>query len=128
MKAIVGLVIVGLFLIVGGIGGCMYYGPEYNVYSAKMAGQATLAEANSSRFAQVAQSKAKSEAAEFEARAEVTRAYGVAKANKIIADGLGGPAGYLDYLKIQALTDSKDRIIYVPTEASLPITEAGRRP
>lgn len=127
MKAIVGLVVVGLFLIVGGVSGCMYYGPQYNVYSATMNGKATLAEANSSRFAAVAQSKAKSEAAAYEAQAEVTRAYGVAKANKIIADGLGGPEGYLEYLKIQALADTNNRLIYVPTEAALPVTEAGRR-
>jgi hypothetical protein len=39
---------------------------------------------------------------------------------------LGGPEGYLRYLQIQALEDSKASLIYVPTEAGLPVTEARR--
>ena len=39
---------------------------------------------------------------------------------------LGGPDGYLRYLQIQALEESKASLIYVPTEAGLPVTEATR--
>lgn len=110
-----------------GVGGCMYYGPQYSVYSATMNGKATLAEANSSRFAAVAQSKAKWEAADFEAKAEVRRAQGAADANRILQGSLGGPEGYLRYLQIQALQENKGAaLIYVPTEAGLPITEGSR--
>ena len=49
-----------------------------------------------------------------------------AKANKILQNSLGGPEGYLRYLQIQALEDTKAGLIYVPTEAGLPITEARR--
>ena len=57
---------------------------------------------------------------------EVERAKGVAEANRIVADGLGGPEGYLRYLYIEHLAQSQGQIIYVPTEGGLPILEAGR--
>ena len=56
------------------------------------------------------------------------RAQGAAKANKILQDSLGGPEGYLRYLQIQALEESKASLIYVPTEGGLPVTEASRLP
>jgi hypothetical protein len=56
----------------------------------------------------------------------VIRAEGAAKANKILQDSLGGPEGYLRYLQIQALEGTKASLIYVPTEAGLPVTEARR--
>ena len=39
---------------------------------------------------------------------------------------LGGPEGYLRYLQIQALAETRASLIYVPTEAGLPVTEARR--
>lgn len=128
MRSLIALGFAVVVLLVAGVAGCMAYGPEYQVYTAKMSGQAALAEANGSRFAAVAQSKAKMEAASYEAQSEIIRAKGVAAANKIVADGLGGPEGYLRYLYIQNLEQSNNRIIYVPTEAGLPILEAGHRP
>ena len=65
------------------------------------------------------------------AKAEVRRAEGIASANKIIAEGLGGPAGYLRWKFIEMLEETSNNpgrtIIYIPTEAGLPILEAGRR-
>jgi hypothetical protein len=51
---------------------------------------------------------------------------GAATANRVLQNSLGGPEGYLRYLQIQALEDNKATLIYVPTEAGLPMTEAGR--
>jgi regulator of protease activity HflC (stomatin/prohibitin superfamily) len=71
--------------------------------------------------------KAKRDAAEMEAEAEVTRANGVAKANKIIGDSLKENESYLRYLWIMSIDhESAKTIIYIPTEANLPILEAGR--
>lgn len=64
--------------------------------------------------------------AELDAQAEIARARGVSEANKIIADGLGGPEGYLRYLSIEAMKNRQGDTVYVPTEAGIPITEAGR--
>ena len=106
----------------GGLAGC----PAYNVYSQQMSGKARLAEAQSSRQVAVLEARAKMESAKSLAQAEITRASGAAKANHILQNSLGGPEGYLRYLQIQALQDSNARLIYVPTESGLPITEAAR--
>ncbi|NUR44789.1 MAG: membrane protease subunit [Sphingomonas sp.] len=100
--------------------------PQYRVYSQRLAGEAALAEAQSSRQVAILEARAKKESAISLAEAEVIRAEGAAKANHILQNSLGGPEGYLRYLQIQALEDSKASLIYVPTEAGLPVTEARR--
>lgn len=100
--------------------------PQYRVYQQRLAGEAALAEAQSSRQVAILEARAKKESAISLAEAEVIRAEGAAKANKILQDSLGGPEGYLRYLQIQALEDTKANLIYVPTEAGLPVTEARR--
>lgn len=121
---------VGTFLFVGVICGALYGCPQYNVYEQRMSGEAELAKAQYSKQVAVQTSQSKLDAAKLEAQTDVTRAEGVAKANKILADGLGGPEGYLRWKYIQMLEDtaqsSSKTIIYVPTEGAMPILEAGR--
>ena len=100
--------------------------PQYRVYQQRLAGEARLAEAQSSRQVAILEARAKKESAISLAEAEVIRAEGAAKANRILQDSLGGPEGYLRYLQIQALEETKASLIYVPTEAGLPVTEAKR--
>lgn len=101
--------------------------PKYNVYASRMNGSAILAHAQSSREVAVAEAKAKMESAELLAKADVSRAIGAAQANRIIGDSLKGNEAYLRYLWIQNLENSKEhQVIYVPTEAGLPILEANR--
>lgn len=105
-----------------GLWGC----PTYNVYSQEMAGKAKLAEAQSSRQVATLEAKAKLKSAKMLADAEIIRAEGAAKANRVLHGSLGGPEGYLRYLQIQAV-DAKDAtIIYVPTEGGLPLLESSR--
>lgn len=104
-------------------GGC----PYYNVWEQEMSGKAELSRASQNRQIEVQKAKAASEAATMYAEAEIARAKGVSESNEIIKDGLGGPEGYLRYLYIEGLKDSACEIIYVPTEAGLPILEAGKR-
>lgn len=59
-----------------------------------------------------------------DAEIEVARAKGVAEANKIIADSISQQ--YIQYLWVQGLNDGSSEVIYVPTEANLPILEASR--
>lgn len=118
--AVLGVVIVG-----GGLGSCAAYN-GVRVWNAETAGKAALAEATQNRQIKTLEAKAKEESAQFEARAEVVRAKGVAEANDIIMTKLGGPEGYLRYLQIQALDSKNATLIYVPTESGLPITEASR--
>lgn len=111
------LCLFGLFAVMGGC-------PVYKVWQQDLEGRAELARAEQNRQIAIEEAKAAEQSALSYANAEVTRAEGVAKANAIIADGLGGPDGYLRYLWIQNLPNGKT--VYVPTEAGLPVTEAGR--
>lgn len=118
-----------LFLLIvvvgGGLGSCAAYN-SMRVWNAETAGEAELAQARQNRQIATLEAEAKLESAKLLAQAEVERAKGVAEANRIVANGLGGPEGYLRYLYIENLSQSQGKIIYVPTEAGLPILEAGR--
>jgi hypothetical protein len=123
MKSIIIVALAGA--ICGALSGCDMY-PPYRIYEQRINGEAELAKQQYAKQVIVQEAEAKKQAAQAYADAEVIRANGVAKANKIVADGLGGPEGYLKYLQIQAMQDTKNQVIYVPTEAGLPILEAGR--
>ncbi len=62
--------------------------------------------------------------AKKDAEIEVARANGVAQSNKIIAGSID--ENYLRYLWINGLSKNEMQVIYVPTEANLPIMEASR--
>jgi regulator of protease activity HflC (stomatin/prohibitin superfamily) len=92
-----------------------------------MAGKAELAHAISAKQVAIQTAHATMESASLLADAEIARARGVAEANKIIADGLKGHDEYLRYLWIDKVAGTAQReIVYVPTEAGIPILEAGR--
>lgn len=108
------------------IAGAMWGMPQYGVYSQRLSGEAELANADYSRQVAVREAMAKKDSAVLLAEAEVERAKGVAQANKIIGDSLKDNEAYLRYLFVNNLENTKDQIIYVPTEANLPILEAAR--
>lgn len=106
---------------------CLMFGvPVYKVWQQEMTGKAELSRAEQNRQIRIQEAKAKKEAAVFEAEAEVERAKGVAAANKIIGASLSENENYLRYLWIQSLYEGNSDVIYVPTEANLPILEANR--
>lgn len=125
LKLAGGVALLAVVTVGGGLGGCAAFN-SIRVWNAETAGEAELAQATQNRKIRVLEAQAKLDSAKLNAAAEVERAKGVAEANKIVADGLGGPEGYLRYLYINNLENSKGQIIYVPTEAGLPILEAGR--
>lgn len=98
------------------------------VWGAEMSGRAILAESEFSRQARVEEAKAKAAAAELEGRAELTRAEYSAKANEALSEGLGGPEAYFRYLYIRMLEEqgTQGQVIYIPTEAGMPVLEANR--
>jgi regulator of protease activity HflC (stomatin/prohibitin superfamily) len=109
------------------MGGC----PRYKVWERHMAGEAELAQATANRQIAVQEAQAKREAAIELAQAEIERAKGVAGANAIIAESLKGNESYLRYLwitEVASVGKNGKTVVYVPTEANLPILEATRRP
>lgn len=95
--------------------------PHYKVWKQGMNGQAALAEAEQSKMIQVQTAKAELESAKLRAEAIQT----IGKAAK----------EFPEYRKQEfigafgdALRDGKiQQIIYVPTEANIPVLEAGKR-
>jgi len=116
----IGLAVCALIALL--MGGC----PHYDVWQQGLAGQAALARATQDRQIAIQEAQAKREAAVMLAQAEVERAKGVAAANKIIGDSLRNNEDYLRYLFVNGLENTKNQVIYVPTEANLPILEAQR--
>ena len=125
-RAIGVLIVVGLGFLLGlvplGMWGC----PTYNVWQKELAGKAELKQAEWNRQIAIQEANAKKESATFLAAAEVERAKGVAEANRIIGESLQGNESYLRYLWIQGLQDGSSEVIYIPTEANLPLLEATR--
>jgi hypothetical protein len=111
-----------IILIAAGMYGC----PQYHVWSQGLVGQAELRRAEQNRQIKIQEATAHQESAKHLAQAEIERAKGVAEANKIIGASLTNNEAYLRYLWIHALENGKSDVIYVPTEANLPILEAGR--
>jgi regulator of protease activity HflC (stomatin/prohibitin superfamily) len=127
-KSIIAVFSVGgmflLGLIILGMWGC----PQYTVYEQRLLGESELAKANYSKQTKVQEAIATQESASHLADAEIERARGVAQANKIIGTSLKDNEAYLRWLYIEALKEKQGtEVIYVPTEAGLPILEAGKR-
>jgi regulator of protease activity HflC (stomatin/prohibitin superfamily) len=99
---------------------------KFNLWSSALKGESELRRADWNRQIQVREAQAKLDASVMLAKSEIERAKGVAEANKIIGESLKGNEAYLRYLWIDSLQHTEDKIIYVPTEAGLPILEANR--
>ncbi len=108
--------VIAALLLVGLIGGCAVVQPKYTLYKAGITKRVKVEEARAAR-----------DSATQYAEAEVIRARGVARANEIIANSI--TPEYLRYFYIQNLAEVQaagGTVIYIPTEAGLPILEAGR--
>lgn len=112
-------------LVVAGMAGF----PQYNVWQQRLAGEAELSRASQSRQIAIQEALAKKDAAANLAEAEIIRASGVAKANQIIGESLKQNEAYLKYLWITEVANNQKgtNTVYIPTEANLPILEAGKR-
>lgn len=108
-------VVIGLILI------WILVKPYYRVWSQEMRGKAALAEAKQSKMIQTEQARAELESAQLRAQAV-----------KIMGQAAKDYPEYREQEFIGAFGEALregniSQIIYVPTESSLPILEAGKR-
>ncbi len=97
--------------------------PKYNVWRSELAGRAELARAEQNRQIKIEEAKANLEAEKLNAQAEVERAKGAAEAIKIENGQL--TTTYIQYLWVRQQSSNQiQKIVYIPTEASMPILEA----
>ena len=115
LAAVVVAIIVGIF----------FAFQAAKVYSKEQTGKAKLAEARFSKQVQLEQAKANLESQKLNSKAEVERARGAAQAIEIESGKL--TENYIRYLWVQQQDNLNDKtVVYIPTEAGLPITESGR--
>ena len=100
--------------------------PNYRVWQQNKEGEAELARAEQNRQIAIQEARAKEESAKSLANAEIIRAQGIAEANRIIGDSLKNNDAYIHYLWVEALRETKNAVVYIPTESGIPITEANR--
>lgn len=96
--------------------------PRYAVWQQEMAGRAEFAKAEQNRQIKIEEAKANLEAEKLNAQAEVERAKGAAEAISI-ENGALSPT-YIQYLWVRQQNNAANKVIYIPTEANLPILEA----
>ena len=99
--------------------------PYYEVWQQEMSGKAEFAKAEQNRKIKIEEARANLEAEKLNAQAEIERAKGAAEAIKI-ENGSITPT-YIQYLWVRQQGGVEDKVIYIPTEANLPILEAGSR-
>ncbi|MCL2411258.1 MAG: hypothetical protein FWC97_06395 [Treponema sp.] len=117
-------VAVGIFVFLGLIFALMVGCPHYNVWQQEMAGRAELSRAEQNKQVLVIEAEAMLEVERLNAQMEVERARGAAQAMEIIQEKLTHE--YLIYRWIMELGQTQNTVIYVPTDGTLPILEAGR--
>ncbi len=119
-------IVISLVVLVAFVGILMFGMPIYRVWSQEMRGKAQLAEAEQNRRIKVEEARANLEAEKLNAKAEIERAKGAAEAIKI-ENGTLTPT-YIQYLWVRNQSNLNEKtVIYIPTEANLPILEAGKR-
>jgi hypothetical protein len=118
-------VALSIIMVVAVVIAAMAFVPNYRVWSEGKRGEAEYMRAEQNRRIKVEEAKANLEAERLNAQAEVERAKGAAEAIKI-ENGSITPT-YIQYLWVrQQNANTNNRIIYIPTEAGLPILEAGK--
>lgn len=96
--------------------------PRYRVWQQEMEGKAEFAKAEQNRQIKIEEAKANLEAEKLNAQAEIERAKGAAEAIKIENGSL--TSTYIQYLWVRQQQNTLDKVVYIPTEANLPILEA----
>ena len=118
-------VALSIIMLVAIVTSLMFIVPRYRVWSEGKRGEAEYMRAEQNRRIKVEEAKANLEAEKLNAQAEIERAKGAAEAIKI-ENGSITPT-YIQYLWVrQQNANTNNRIIYIPTEAGLPILEAGK--
>lgn len=120
----IGAIVILVVGVIGFIVFLFWVFPTYNVWSKEMKGKAELREAQWSRQIQIEEAQANLESEKLNAQSEIERAKGAAEAIRIEGGSLTD--NYIKYLWVRQLSSGEKQLIYVPTEAGLPILEANR--
>lgn len=111
LRAILSVSSLALFL---GLSAAVAFGyPQYKVWEQSKAGEAALAKATQDR--QIKVQEAEQEAASKQA-----------EANRILGESIRQYPESMEQKWVEAIEKTSNQVIYLPTEASVPITESAR--
>lgn len=113
LRAILSVSSLALFL---GLSAAVAFGyPQYKVWEQSKDGEAALAKATQDRQIKVQEAEAEQEAASKQA-----------EANRILGESIRQYPESMKSKWIEAIEKTSNQVIYLPTEASIPITESAR--
>lgn len=113
LRAILSVSSLVLFM---GISAAVAFGyPQYKVWEQRKAGEAALAKATQDRQIKVQEAEAEQEAASKQA-----------EANRILGESIRQYPESMEQKWVEAIEKTSNQVIYLPTEASVPITESAR--
>ena len=95
--------------------GIIFGYPNYMVWEQRKQGEAALAKATQDRQTKVQEAEAEQEAASKQA-----------EANRILGESVREYPEAMEQKWVEAFANTSNQVIYLPTEASVPITESGR--
>lgn len=95
--------------------GVIFGYPNYMVWEQGKQGEAALAKATQDRQIKVQEAEAEQEAASKQA-----------EANRILGESVREYPEAMEQKWVEAIANTSNQVIYLPTEASIPITESGR--
>lgn len=107
------LVTFGIFVAMAA--GIVFGYPVYKVWEQSKAGEAALAKATQGRQIKVQEAEAEQEAASKQA-----------EANRILGESIRQYPESMEQKWVEAIEKTSNQVIYLPTEASVPITESAR--
>jgi hypothetical protein len=107
--------------------------PKWRVWASHQRGLADLAQANNEQQIQISKAKARKDAALLNKEAAIIEAEAVSEQITLIGQELTAHDLYLRWQWIKMMEDTHGEddqrtVIYVPTEAQMPIMEARRKP
>ncbi|WP_287065704.1 hypothetical protein [Megasphaera sp.] len=113
LRAMLSVSSLALFL---GLSAAVAFGyPQYKVWEQSKAGEAALAKATQDRQIKVQEAEAEQEAASKQA-----------EANRILGESIRQYPESMEQKWVEAIEKTSNQVIYLPTEASVPITESAR--
>jgi regulator of protease activity HflC (stomatin/prohibitin superfamily) len=124
MTSIIGTVVVIILLILWPLWGY----PIWKVWASGKSGEADLQQAHREQQVQVAKAQGRLDAAKLNKEAAIVEAEAVSAQIEKIGSQLTQHDLYLKWQWIKMMEERPDSsVIYVPTEANMPILEAGKR-
>lgn len=106
----------------------LFVQPILNIWLARKSGLATLAEAENAEKVAMMKANARLNAAKANKEAEIIEAEAVSLSIEKIGNSLEQNPSYNKWQWIKMMDrDNEKSVIYVPTEANIPILEAGNR-